>query len=106
MKWFNQWFRKKCRSAMYDFAEESGLEPSRLDARLDGGSKLSAERTTFNMYRANGGLVVEVMSRKYVNAKSSNYMSDSIEPTLYLIQDGMNIGEELNRILTFEALKS
>lgn len=96
VKLFNQWFLKKWLWAWQNRdvhnPKLAGAIPSALSS-----SHLSGHPMRFNMYRANGGMVVQVIQD-----------SDRIEreqTNLYIFNDNDNIGEELNKIIIMESLK-
>lgn len=109
MKWFDKWFAKKCKEA-WDTAhsEETGLNESIQPtakypsvsvkpSRLSRSSELSSRSTTFNLYNANGGYVIEL--------RTYNSKIDEWDNTLHIIPNGQELGKSIEHIITLEALK-
>lgn len=109
MKWFFKWLDKKCKQA-YEDASDSNTEskyanvglaasrPSRknqLAIRSDDG--LHSRGTSFTLYSANGGTVVELRDYDPINDRNNN--------VLYVIPTDKDLGEQLGHIVTMEALK-
>lgn len=105
MKWFDNWFSKKCKQAWENSANSeteakyaiaghgiSLASPGMSHSRLDGGRHAS-----FNIYNANGGFVVEV--------KCYDDKSDRWENTLHVVPRGKSLSKAIDHILTLEALK-
>ena len=110
MKWFDNWFLKKARWAMSKpqeaDKEETGLimtgskrqSPIRANpSRHDSSGELESRGTCFNLYSANGGHVVEL--RNY------DEKSDRMKNSLHIVPHEKDLGESLNHIITYEALK-
>ena len=105
MKWFDNWFAKKCRQAWeeqnqpmeaqtgYNIASNK-VKPVRL---RDHDNTLNTRGTQFTLYNANGGTVVEL--RDY------DPMNDRLHNVLYVIPSDKDLGEQLGHIVTMEALK-
>jgi len=98
-KLFNRWFLKKCQWAWEHRSLESpqpqmmGLNA--LSSAMQ--SQLAGHPMRFNIYRANGGMIIQVIQD-----------SDRVEReqvNLYILNDSDNIGEELNKIIIMESLK-
>ena len=110
MKWFDKWFAKKVHWARNhpdeDEADSSHLVMTgskrqnnvRLNpVRHDSSGELETRGTCFNLYPANGGHVVEL--RHY------DEKSDRMKNSLHIIPHEKDLGEALNHIITYEALK-
>lgn len=63
-------------------------------------SELGANSIRFDIYRANGGSVVEVRP----NDRYGNSLK-SFEPNLHIINDDEDFGESLSKILMLEKLR-
>ena len=102
MKWFNKWFAKKCRQAWEDANQPQDTEMSTVKMRRGiaistGSNELHSRGVTFTLYKANGGHVVEL--RDY-DPQSDRHVS-----SLHLVPTEKDMGEALNHIITYEALK-
>jgi hypothetical protein len=111
MKWFDNWFLKKARWAWnlpHEADEEIGLvmSPNRatkaqrglaISSRDRDSGELESRGVSFNLYTANGGHVVEL--RHY------DEKSDRMKNSLHIVPHDKDLGEALNHIITYEALK-
>lgn len=111
MKWFDKWFLKKARwawSVPQEREEDEGpnlvmtgskrQSPIRANpSRHDSSGELESRGTCFNLYSANGGHVVEL--RHY------DEKSDRMKNSLHIVPHEKDLGQELNHIITYEALK-
>ena len=109
MKWFDNWFRKKCKQAWETPYDEDVIEGTSRDtvrprARLIGSHQTNEIRTpntnngtSFILSPATGGNVLEV--RVYDEKLGENKVS------LHLIPCDQDLGESIGRIITIEALK-
>ena len=112
MKWFDKWFAKKCKQAWED--SQNGTEdrdeskypniglatgrPSRRNTlTVKGDDSLHSRGTSFTLYNANGGTVVELRDYDPLNDRHNN--------VLYVISSDKDLGEQLGHIVTMEALK-
>ena len=110
MKWFDNWFLKKARWA-WSIPQEDDKEQAvstnlimsnskkahrGLTSSRDSG-ELESRGVTFNLYSANGGHVVEL--RHY------DEKSDRMKNSLHIVPHEKDLGQELNHIITYEALK-
>jgi hypothetical protein len=108
MKWFDNWFLKKVHWANNTHQEADKEEinlvmsPNKiaksqrvLISKSD--SELESRGVTFNLYSANGGHVVEL--RNY------DERTDRFKNSLHLIPHERDLGEAINHIITYEALK-
>jgi hypothetical protein len=112
MKWFDKWFLKKSRWA-WDASQEKDYDDGpnlvmtgaknkahrglAISSRERESSELESRSTSFNLYSANGGHVVEL--RHY------DEKSDRIKNSLHIVPHEKDLGEALNHIITYEALK-
>jgi len=80
-------FREKLRNWLYP-------EPI---TKIIQSSSLSSNSMSFNLYRANGGFVIEI----------SNYNTgkDQYQHNLYIVTDEKDLGHELGKIITLQGLK-
>jgi len=103
MKWFDNWFQKKCRESWentQNARKEEYPEPvekTYLGTRHGPGNVLSAPGVNFTVYRANGGYIVE--HAEY------DMTTDRRTVGLHVIPSGKDLGEGLGSILTYEMLK-
>jgi hypothetical protein len=106
MKWFDNWFLKKARWA-WSVPQETDDGPhlvmtgskraqrSPVTSRESG--ELESRGVAFTLYNANGGHVVEL--RHY------DEKSDRMKNSLHIVPHDKDLGQELNHIITYEALK-
>ena len=110
MKWFDNWFLKKARWAwsipQEADKEENGLVmspnqirrkmPPSISTSRDSG-ELESRGVNFTLYNANGGHVVEL--------RSYDEKADRMKNSLHIVPHDKDLGESLNHIITYEALK-
>jgi hypothetical protein len=108
MKWFFKWVANKCKQATEEneYAEKE-YESDRPQLRRpraglaisksSNSNELSSRSTTFNLYNANGGYVIEL--RNYDNAR------DEWNNSLHIVPNGEDLGKTIEHIITLEALK-
>ena len=110
MKWFDKWFLKKVRWA-WSMPQEADKEEIGLimtgskrqntiranPSRHDSSGELESRGVSFNLYSANGGHVVEL--RNY------DEKADRMKNSLHIVPHDKDLGESLNHIITYEALK-
>ncbi len=114
MKWFDNWFAKKCKQAWEDEqssekypderAQVGRIRPSnrnRTGLAVAGSSMdqtdLQSSSTTFKLYQANGGTVIEL--RHYNDAR------DQWDTSLHVVSKDEDLGKAIEHIITYEALK-
>jgi len=108
MKWLDNWFLKKVRWAWDHQEADEGpnlvMTGSKrqnigraISTRHDSSGELESRGVSFNLYSANGGHVVEL--RNYDDK------ADRIKNSLHIIPHDKDLGEALNHIITYEALK-
>ena len=106
MRWFDNWFTKKVHWANNTADEGPNLpnlimtgskraQRSPVTSRESG--ELESRGTAFTLYNANGGHVVEL--RHY------DEKSDRMKNSLHVVPHEQDLGEALNHIITYEALK-
>ena len=94
MNIFHRWIVNKAR----EINENSNMVEA-ISKPISRSSDLSDNRPmTFNIYRANGGTIVEL--RKYDNRK------DHWDNNLHVIPDGEDFSDSLSKIVTLETLRS
>jgi len=108
MKWFDNWFLKKARWAWSVPQEKDDEGPNLVmtnSKKAHRGlaistrepSELESRGVSFTLYNANGGHVVEL--RHY------DEKSDRMKNSLHVVPHEKDLGEALNHIVTYEALK-
>lgn len=98
MRWFNEWFYKKCRVAWENSKQrnESAIPANLLETAQE--PNIHANGLTFTVYRANGGYVIE--HRRY------NFKKDCNDTGLHIITEDKDLGAEIGKIITFETIRS
>ena len=100
MKWFDKWFRNKCKAAWEGENDSTDIAPSvrpnanKLSSSIPGSHD---NGINFVIYGANGGHVVE--TSKYDRVKDRHHTG------LHIIRDEDDIGQEIAKILTLESLR-
>jgi hypothetical protein len=105
MKWLNKWLANRVKQAQEDqsdLKEDAGFalnsaKISRPVRLRDNDSSLNSRGTSFTLYNANGGTVVELRDYDPMNDRHLN--------VLYVIPSDQDLGEQLGHIVTMEALK-
>jgi hypothetical protein len=93
MKWFDNWFAKKCKQAWDRSCENNMVEVSPIKKS----SRVETERTMIlNVTKASGGWIIE--NRQY------DIHKDRTNTSIYIITDDKDLGEELSKIITYENL--
>jgi len=100
MKWFNEWFAKKCREAWENRNQrkEAAISSDSILPTRDPSINIHSHGLSFTVYRANGGYVIE--HRRY-DAKH-----DRNDTGLYIITEDKDLGYEIGKIITFESIRS
>jgi len=98
MKWFNDWFAKKCEQA-WNEARANKIEKGTGIPSMPVPSHTpnSSPNLVFKMYRANNGFVMEV------GRQDRRHMDTTYE--MYLIADGEDLGDSISKIITVETLR-
>jgi len=102
MKWFDKWFRNKCKAAWendgqeLEFESKVSISPNanKLSSNIPGSHDNGIH---FVIYGANGGHVVE--TSKYDRVKDRHHTG------LHIIRDEDDIGQEISKIFTLESLR-
>jgi hypothetical protein len=105
MKWFDKWFAKKCKQVWEDANQPQEAEMNTLtSAKIRRGlaipassNELHSRGVSFTLYKANGGHVVELRDYDPQTDRNTN--------SLHLVPSDKDMGEALNHIITYEALK-
>lgn len=101
MNIFEKWIVRRSLKIQRKYEEQDEVVPYHGNKLVStrGGNELSDNRPmTFNIYRANGGTIVEL--RKYDNRK------DHWDNQLHVIPDDVDFNETLSRIVTLETLRA
>ena len=99
MKWLDNWILKRAKHIRN--RDETIKSVNRAEVSITGdrpsiGS--SRHRMNFTVYRANGGVLVEV--NRYDERKDQHYCE------LHIVTPDEDLGASLGKIVTFEGLKS
>lgn len=94
MKWLDNWILNRDDAQVSVDRAERGLSIYKESASI--GS--SRHRMNFTVYRANGGVLVEI--NRYDERKDQHHCE------LHIVHPDENLGEALGKIVTFESLKS
>jgi len=102
MKWFDKWFRKKCKEALeyppepekYDSQAISTIASVSRSLRHHGNNE---DSLNFQIYFANGGYVLEYSH--YDNKK------DEHTRRLHIVRSDENLGEDISKVITMEMLR-
>jgi hypothetical protein len=111
MKWFDNWFRKKCIEAWNSEAESEDPNIKERDQRPRRGisigsrsspfdhssSSLDSTGMRFHLYKAVGGHILE--THVY------NERNDATEHTLYMINDDGDFAKQVSEAILMEAMK-
>ena len=96
MKWFDKWFAKKCRYAWENRQDEPvGIAISSTKMHSN---SIEANGMNFSVYKASGGYIVEY--RQYDRQR------DRHDNKLHIVHEDQDLGRELSKIISFEALRS
>lgn len=99
MKWFDNWFAKKCRQAWDDTSSPvtfTGETPGYTSNNLDG------RCTRFNVFKADGGFVIQ----HWANHGNHGHTVKETGPDLTIVTQGSDLGTAVNHIMTMDALRS
>jgi hypothetical protein len=114
MKWFDKWFFRKCKEALDNEMSPDESQHSedyipkgirRKNSTIMGSTRVSgvemseiqSASTTFKLYTANGGTIIEL--RRFNEAR------DQWENALHVVPTGEDFGKSIEHIITYEALK-
>ena len=101
MKWLDNWILKRAKRIRNRNETNSSID------RLQTGISISEDRPSigssrhrmnFVVYRANGGVLVEI--NRYDERKDQHHCE------LHIVHPDENLGDALGKIVTFESLKS
>lgn len=106
MKWFFKWLASKIDDTKYMESDGDDMRPvptasnklskgRRLSVRES--EDLSTEPITFRMFKASGGWAVEF--RQY------DSKNDRMDTSLYVINNEEELGDNISKIITMEALR-
>ena len=106
MNWFNKWLVKKAEKIMLNSRDiqikekESyhHLVGAKMGTAMAVPKSIDAQGIRFTVYKATGGIVVE--TSMYDNYK------DRHQSGLYVITSDKDLGQEIGKIITLEALKN
>jgi hypothetical protein len=99
MKWFDNWFRKKCKEA-WETRDEPSVYQTNLvvaSSKYAGHGSLDSHGLTLSIYGADGGTVLEF--RHYDHNK------DRSEYALHVISQNENFEERVAQAITMEMLR-
>jgi hypothetical protein len=103
MKWFEKWIEQK----YYSHQEKREREINKMGTAqaipkglisIDRGPNISQNGIRFTVYKATGGVAIETQMYDERN--------DRHRSSLYVITSDKDIGEEIGKIITLEALKN
>ena len=98
MKWLDNWILKRAkRIRNRDTAPEEALYQIDRSGSNDRSIGTPRHRMNFTMYRANGGVLVEI--NHYDDRR------DQHQCELHIVHPDQNLGDALAKIVTFESLK-
>ena len=104
MKWFDKWFAKKVQQAWEDARQDNEAQPAGINlvsakraTRVRESDDLASEPIQFKMFKASGGWAIEF--RQYDRKR------DSVDTSLYVVNDEQELGNSISKIITMEALK-
>lgn len=95
MKWFDNWFAKKCKEAWDNAQKQQYVVPGSSIRTYDG---LNSHGLNMTLYKADGGTVVEF--RHYDPVKDRNNNS------LHVITDQEDMAQRLSQIITMEIMRN
>jgi hypothetical protein len=101
MKWLDNWILKRAKRIRNRNETISSIDRLQTGISINedrpsiGSSK---HRMNFTVYRANGGVLVEI--NRYDERKDHHHCE------LHIVHPDENLGEALGKIVTFESLKS
>jgi hypothetical protein len=99
MKWFDNWFANKVEESWNRTrANPSTLKNEIMVSEDRNSIGASRHRINFTVYRANGGVLVEI--NRYDERKDQHHCE------LHIVHPDENLGDALGKIVTFESLKS
>ena len=115
MKFFDKWFAKKCRQAweMHSSSLEVNISPNSYDLGITQQSQQSKPPINHNgmnmtVHKANGGYVVECHPRYSEAMRDLKGVMGAHHngSSLHIITEDQDLGAELSKIITYEALRN
>jgi hypothetical protein len=103
LKWFYRWLDSKIQHSRYDDDDEAVPLSSVQSKRRRGtvsireSDDFASEPIQFRMYKAAGGWAIEF--KQYDNR------NDRMDTSLYVVNGEEELGNQISRIITMEALK-
>jgi hypothetical protein len=102
LKWFYRWLDSKIQHSRYSDEDEavpmnSVQSKRRRIASVRENDEFSSEPIQFRMYKAAGGWAIEF--------KHYDNRNDRMDTSLYVINGEEELGNQISRIITMEALK-
>ena len=98
MKWFDNWFRKKCEQAWEDARRDKEISYSASPSKIVADESLNMDNSLrFNVLPAQGGTIIEI--RNYDRRDERNHTST------YVIPDGDDLTTSIAHIVSMELLK-
>jgi hypothetical protein len=99
MKWFNNWFRRKCKEAWMTRDETENSYPKNIGSVTASSHRIGLDSHGLNLsiYGADGGTVMEF--RHYDHAK------DRSDYSLHVISQNENFEERVAHAITMEMLR-
>lgn len=103
MKWLSKWIFKMTKEGsnlhQKEEANKYADEPTVANTLSSGRvNKFEQYGMNFSLYKANGGFIVEY--RQY------DQRTDRSDNRLHIVTDDKDLGEELSKIISYEALRS
>jgi len=97
MSWFDKWIIRQARK-LQDKQNDTEMVKMSTAMAIGRGPSLDSDKgIRFQVYKANGGMVVE--TNTYDRHKDRHHTS------LYIVTDDQDLGKELSKIITMETLK-
>ena len=98
MKLFRNWLIRKARQIQEESNDREMIKMNTASMAIGRGPTLDSDKgIRFQVYKANGGMVVE--TSMYDRHKDRHHNS------LYIITDEQDLGKEIAKIITMETLK-
>ena len=99
MKWFDNWFAKKCRQAWDNSRNEKrGLIDITEVSPNSSHGRINSHGMNFTIHRADGGYIIE---QRTFQKKTEHY-----DNHLHIVTDDKDLGQELAKIITFTNLRT
>ena len=100
MKWLDNWILRRAKRIRQRGETTTSVNRLEMAVCKDDHPSIGSNkhRMNFTVYRANGGLMVEI--NRYDDRKDQHHCE------LHIIHPDENLGDALSKIVTFESLKS